>query len=81
MGAISQSGRKETKISRYLFSPSMFAFFMQDLIPRTFRWFSFYLTPGETTKLSGMQHAGVFVGMIFVSIICLGRFSTRKLVR
>ena len=59
----------------------MFAFSMQDLILEPFAGSVFDLTPGETTKLSGMQHAGVFVGMIFVSIICSGRFSTKKLVR
>ena len=70
---------RETRMFTIFVFASMFAFSMQDLILEPFAGSVFYLTPGETTKLSGMQHAGVFLGMIFVSIICSGRFSARKI--
>ena len=70
---------KETRLFTLFVFASMFAFSMQDLILEPFAGSVFDLTPGETTKLSGMQHAGVFVGMIFVSIICSGHFSTKKI--
>ena len=70
---------QETRLFTLFVFASMFAFSMQDLILEPFAGSVFNLTPGETTKLSGMQHAGVFLGMIFVSIICSGRFSTKKI--
>ena len=80
LGAISAIWEeKETRLFTLFVFASMFAFSMQDLILEPFAGSVFDLTPGETTKLSGMQHAGVFVGMIFVSIICSGRFSAKKI--
>ncbi|MCA1244040.1 BCD family MFS transporter [Stappia stellulata] len=47
---------------------SMLAYSTQDLILEPFGGLLFEMTPGETTKLSGVQHAGVFVGMALVGI-------------
>lgn len=47
---------------------SMLAYSMQDLILEPFAGLIFGLTPGESTKLSGTQHAGVLVGMILVGV-------------
>ena len=42
---------------------SMLAYSMQDLILEPFAGFIFQMTPGESTKLSGLQHSGILVGM------------------
>ncbi len=47
---------------------SMLAYSMQDLILEPFAGFAFGLTPGESTKLAGHQHSGVFMGMALVAI-------------
>ena len=47
---------------------SMLAFSAQDLILEPFAGLVFALTPGETTKLSGVQHSGVFTGMLLIGI-------------
>ncbi len=47
---------------------SMLAYSAQDLILEPFAGSIFGFTPGESTKLSGTQHAGVFVGMLLVAI-------------
>jgi BCD family chlorophyll transporter-like MFS transporter len=47
---------------------SMLAFSGQDLILEPFAGAIFGMTPGESTRLSGIQSAGVFVGMIAVAI-------------
>ncbi len=47
---------------------SMLAYSMQDLILEPFAGLLFDFTPGESTKLSGLQHAGVLVGMILVGV-------------
>jgi BCD family chlorophyll transporter-like MFS transporter len=52
---------------------SMLAFSAQDLILEPFAGLVFQFTPGETTALSGLQHAGVLSGMILVAFAC-GRF-------
>ncbi len=52
---------------------SMLAFSAQDLILEPFAGLVFRFTPGETTALSGLQHAGVLSGMILVAFAC-GRF-------
>jgi MFS transporter, BCD family, chlorophyll transporter len=49
---------------------SMLAFNAQDLILEPFAGFSFALTPGQTTSLSGLQHAGVLCGMLLVALVC-----------
>lgn len=51
---------------------SMLAFSSQDLILEPFAGSVFGMTPGESTKLSGIQHAGVFVGMVAVAIATTG---------
>lgn len=43
---------------------SMLAFSAQDLILEPFAGLVFGLGPGATTQLSGVQHGGVFVGML-----------------
>jgi MFS transporter, BCD family, chlorophyll transporter len=48
---------------------SMLAYSAQDLILEPFAGVTFGLTPGGTTKLSGMQHGGTFFGMIAVALI------------
>jgi len=47
---------------------SMLAYSMQDLILEPFAGFAFGLSPAESTKLAGHQHAGVFMGMALVAI-------------
>jgi BCD family chlorophyll transporter-like MFS transporter len=48
---------------------SMLAYSAQDLILEPFAGTVFGMTPGESTKLSGMQHAGVLAGMLLVAIL------------
>jgi BCD family chlorophyll transporter-like MFS transporter len=47
---------------------SMLAYGAQDLILDPFAGSVFGLTPGGSTKLSGIQHGGVLVGMILVAL-------------
>lgn len=47
---------------------SMLAYSMQDLILEPFAGMLFGFTPGQSTKLSGVQHAGVLAGMILAGI-------------
>ena len=47
---------------------SMLAYSAQDLILEPFAGSVYGFTPGESTKLSGLQHGGVLVGMILVAI-------------
>lgn len=49
---------------------SMLAYSAQDLILEPFAGSVFGMTPGQSTQLSGVQHGGVFVGMILVTIAC-----------
>ena len=46
---------------------SMLAYSSQDLILEPFAGLVFGWTPGESTALSGVQHAGVLVGMLIVA--------------
>lgn len=48
---------------------SMLAYSAQDLILEPFAGTVFGLTPGQSTQLAGVQHAGVFVGMLLVGIL------------
>ncbi len=48
---------------------SMLAYSAQDLILEPFAGGVFGFTPGETTKLSGLQHGGTLFGMALVPII------------
>ena len=51
---------------------SMVAYFMQELILEPYAGLAYGLTPGQTTSLSGTQHAGVFLGMVTVGIMVSG---------
>ncbi len=51
---------------------SMIAYSAQDLILEPFAGLVFGFTPGETTKLSGIQNAGVLTGMILVALCGTG---------
>ena len=48
---------------------SMLAYSAQDLILEPFAGAIFHFTPGESTKLSGAQHGGVFAGMLLVAVV------------
>ena len=48
---------------------SMLAYSAQDLILEPFAGVVFGFTPGETTKLSGLQHGGTLIGMALVPLI------------
>ena len=48
---------------------SMLAYSAQDLILEPFAGVVFGLTPGQTTKLSGLQHTGTLIGMMLVPLI------------
>lgn len=48
---------------------SMLAYSAQDLILEPFAGTVFGYTPGESTSLSGVQHAGVLVGMLLVALV------------
>ena len=45
----------------------MLAYNLQDLILEPFGGTVFGMTPGETTRLTGLQHAGVLAGMLLVA--------------
>ncbi|MCS7100419.1 MAG: BCD family MFS transporter [Burkholderiaceae bacterium] len=48
---------------------SMLAFSAQDLILEPFAGLVFDYTPGESTRLSGVQNAGVLAGMVIVGLL------------
>jgi BCD family chlorophyll transporter-like MFS transporter len=48
---------------------SMLAYSAQDLILEPFAGTVFGFTPGESTKLSGLQHGGVLAGMLLVGLV------------
>jgi MFS transporter, BCD family, chlorophyll transporter len=47
---------------------SMLAYSTQDLILEPFAGSVFGYTPGESTKLAGVQHSGVLIGMLLVAL-------------
>jgi BCD family chlorophyll transporter-like MFS transporter len=51
---------------------SMLAYSAQDLILEPFAGLVFGLSPGETTRLAGVQHSGVLAGMILVALAATG---------
>ncbi|QLF68503.1 BCD family MFS transporter [Peteryoungia desertarenae] len=55
---------------------SMLAYATQDLILEPFAGLLFDMTPGETTRLSGTQHAGILLGMAMVGL-CSTLFGRR----
>lgn len=48
---------------------SMLAYNTQDLILEPFAGIAFGMTPGQSTKLGGYQHGGVFLGMVMVAVL------------
>ena len=52
---------------------SMLAYSAQDLILEPFAGAVYGLTPGQSTKLAGIQHSGVFAGMLMAGILGSGR--------
>ncbi len=58
---------------------SMLAFSAQDLILEPFAGTVFGFSPGETTKLSGLQHSGILCGMLLVALAGSGRIFSRRL--
>ena len=58
---------------------SMLAFSAQDLILEPFAGTVFGFSPGETTKLSGLQHSGILCGMLLVALAGSGRIFGRRL--
>jgi MFS transporter, BCD family, chlorophyll transporter len=48
---------------------SMLAYSSQDLILEPFAGSVFEMTPGQSTKLSSLQHGGVLLGMILVALL------------
>ncbi len=48
---------------------SMLAYSMQDLIVEPFAGLVFGYTPGESTRLSGLQNGGVLLGMALVGVL------------
>lgn len=57
---------------------SMLAYSAQDLILEPFAGSVFGLSPGQTTKLAGIQHAGVFAGMLLAGVLGSGRFGRAR---
>jgi len=61
---------------------SMLAYSLQDLILEPFAGAVFGFTPGESTQLAGLQHAGVMLGMIAVALagsaMARGRFGSLR---
>jgi len=51
---------------------SMLAYSMQELLVEPFAGVVFGMTPGATTKLAGLQHGGVLLGMIGVAFAATG---------
>ena len=47
----------------------MLAYSAQDLILEPFAGTVYGMTPGETTRLSGVQHGGVLAGMLLVAAV------------
>lgn len=48
---------------------SMLAYSAQDLILEPFAGIVFGYTPGQSTRLAGVQHAGVLLGMLLVAVV------------
>ncbi|MBK1665374.1 MFS transporter [Rhodospirillum rubrum] len=61
-------GEGETRQFAIFIFVSMLAYSAQDLILEPFAGAVFGLTPGESTSLAGIQHGGVFLGMLIVGV-------------
>jgi BCD family chlorophyll transporter-like MFS transporter len=62
---------KSRRFAVFVFA-SMLAYSAQDLILEPFAGAVFGFTPGESTKLAGVQHGGVLLGMVAVALAGLG---------
>lgn len=58
----------EARLFTLFIAMSMLAYSTQDLILEPFAGMLFGMTPGQSTQLSGIQHAGVFAGMAVVGL-------------
>lgn len=58
---------------------SMLAFSAQDLILEPFAGAALGFTPGESTRLSGLQHGGVLSGMLLAALAGRQRFGSLRL--
>lgn len=58
----------EARLFTLFIAMSMLAYSTQDLILEPFAGLLFGLSPGQSTQLSGVQHAGVFAGMAVVGL-------------
>lgn len=59
---------KEARHFTFFVFISMLAYSMQDLIMEPFAGFLFEMTPGESTKLSSIQHSGILLGMLLAGV-------------
>lgn len=59
--------REARRFATFVFV-AMLAYSAQDLILEPFAGTVFGLTPGETTRISGMQHGGMFLGMVGTAV-------------
>ena len=57
-----------TRRFAYFIFVSMLAYNAQDLILEPFAGVVFAMTPGESTRLGGLQHGGVLAGMILAAV-------------
>ncbi|MGV8938218.1 MAG: BCD family MFS transporter [Allorhizobium sp.] len=66
---------REARLFTLFIFMSMLAYSTQDLIMEPFAGLLFGMTPGESTRLSGIQHSGIFIGMAVVGLsgIAFGR--------
>ena len=62
------SERPVRRFTLFVFT-SMMAYGAQDLVLDPFAASVFGLTPGETTRLSGLQHGGALAGMLAVAVL------------
>lgn len=63
---------RRTRIFTLFIFLSMTAFFLQELILEPYAGLVFHFMPGQSTSLSGAQHAGMFIGMLAVGIAVSG---------
>lgn len=66
--------RKEPRTLRFtcFVFVSMLAYSMQDLVLEPFAGTVFGMTPGQSTKLAGLQHGGVLIGMMLIALAVSG---------
>lgn len=61
-------GDPQARIFTIFVFVSMLAYSAQDLVLEPFAGLVFGMTPGETTRLAGVQHGGVFAGMVLTGL-------------